>query len=307
MDPRPYVTGHALGSREMAILLSVSEQGSLRRAAAQIGISPAAVSQAVRRIEARLGSPVFSRASTGVQLTEPGRRLIEQGRDMLAALARAEDDFRVAGRTLSGLVRIGSGPIPAPDIARIVVPEAKRRWPALRLSVELGLAPELVSQVARGKLDFAVCHTDDYALPPGLSAVRVQHLEAVLLVRAGHALANRGRIAPARLAPFAICSVQPSTRFPRWFATVSGAEPEYGLIASDFDMLADAAAQSDMLLFVARHQAAEIMRRHALVLVDIDAPPYEHHVSCIAPKSPPSAAARAVIGLLQDMLGGLQA
>jgi DNA-binding transcriptional LysR family regulator len=52
-------------------------RGSFRRAAASVGITPPAVSQEVRAIEAQVGAALFVRTTRGVGLTETGRRFLE--------------------------------------------------------------------------------------------------------------------------------------------------------------------------------------------------------------------------------------
>lgn len=302
MDSRAFATGNALGSRDLAILLAVAGEGSLRRGAAELGISPAAVSKAVRLIEGRLGAPVFERGPGGVVPTPAGRRLLEQGREGLVLLAQAEQQFRSSGNSLSGLVRIGSGPIPAADLARRVIPEAKRRWPDMRLSVELGAAQDLVTALAQRRLDCAVCHAEDIDLPRGVRAQRLQRLEAAVLVRTGHPLAGAGTLAPSALAGYALAGFQPYGRFRQWFRDAVGEAPDFALVASDYDMLADATARSDMLLFTSRHQAEELVRRHQLVQLALAGEPFRHDVFLIAPDRQASAESLAVIGLIGTLL-----
>jgi len=52
--------------------LAVARNRSFRRAAAELGVTPSAVSQAVRALEARLGAALFTRTTRSVGLTEAG-------------------------------------------------------------------------------------------------------------------------------------------------------------------------------------------------------------------------------------------
>src|SRR5947208_2893301 len=51
-------------------LLSVAQHRSFRRAAAELGVTPSAISQAVRAVEARVGAALFIRTTRSVGLTE---------------------------------------------------------------------------------------------------------------------------------------------------------------------------------------------------------------------------------------------
>ena len=52
--------------------LSVAHHRSFRRAAAELGVTPSAISQAVRALEARVGAALFIRTTRSVGLTEAG-------------------------------------------------------------------------------------------------------------------------------------------------------------------------------------------------------------------------------------------
>jgi DNA-binding transcriptional LysR family regulator len=52
--------------------LSVAQHRSFRRAAAELGVTPSAISQAVRALEARVGAALFIRTTRSVGLTEAG-------------------------------------------------------------------------------------------------------------------------------------------------------------------------------------------------------------------------------------------
>src|ERR1700722_8271361 len=49
---------------------SVARHKSFRRGAAALGVTPSAISQAVRSLEARIGAPLFTRTTRSVGLTE---------------------------------------------------------------------------------------------------------------------------------------------------------------------------------------------------------------------------------------------
>ena len=56
----------------------VAERRSFRGAAADLGVTPSAVSQAVRALEARVGIALFTRTTRSVGLTEAGERFLER-------------------------------------------------------------------------------------------------------------------------------------------------------------------------------------------------------------------------------------
>ena len=56
--------------------LSVAKNRNFRKAAAELGVTPSAISQAVRTLEARVGAALFIRTTRSVGLTEAGERFL---------------------------------------------------------------------------------------------------------------------------------------------------------------------------------------------------------------------------------------
>src|ERR1700730_5884226 len=88
--------------------LSVAQHRSFRRAAAELGVTPSAVSQAVRALEARVGVAIFIRTTRSVGLTEPGQRFLERAAPAFAELVAAGEAARDLGQRPTGLLRLAA-------------------------------------------------------------------------------------------------------------------------------------------------------------------------------------------------------
>src|SRR5579859_6131977 len=86
--------------------LSVARHRSFRRAAAALGVTPSAVSQAVRALEARLGVALLLRTTRSVGLTEAGQRFLDRAAPAFDALVAAGEEAREFGQRPSGLLRL---------------------------------------------------------------------------------------------------------------------------------------------------------------------------------------------------------
>ncbi|WP_342069098.1 transcriptional regulator GcvA [Yoonia algicola] len=81
---------------------------SFQRAAAELNVTPAALSYQIRALEADLGQPVFRRLNRAVELTQAGRCLAPGATDAFAALSAA---WRSTKRlTDSGVLTVTAGP-----------------------------------------------------------------------------------------------------------------------------------------------------------------------------------------------------
>src|SRR5260370_3812775 len=102
----------ALGGVEA--LLGVAEHRSFRRAAAELGVTPAAIRQAVRALEKRVGAALFIRTTRSVGLTEAGEGFLAGAKPAFEELVAASEVARDLGRRPAGLLRL--------SVPRAVVP-----------------------------------------------------------------------------------------------------------------------------------------------------------------------------------------
>jgi DNA-binding transcriptional LysR family regulator len=86
--------------------LSVAQHKSFRRASAELGVTPSAISQAVRALEARIGAALFVRTTRSVGLTEAGERFLSRAKPAFEELVTASEVARDLGQRPAGLLRL---------------------------------------------------------------------------------------------------------------------------------------------------------------------------------------------------------
>src|SRR5881392_3963409 len=82
---------------------SLAEEGHFGRAAKRLHISQPPLSQAIRKLEGRLGVELFHRRSGGIELTEAGATFAPEARKVLAGVDVAVAEARRAGGADPGL------------------------------------------------------------------------------------------------------------------------------------------------------------------------------------------------------------
>ena len=86
----------------LEVFLSVARHGSFRRAAAERGVTPSALSHLMRGLEENLGVRLFHRTSRSVALTEAGRHLLERIGPSLNELTRVLDNVKASATARPG-------------------------------------------------------------------------------------------------------------------------------------------------------------------------------------------------------------
>ena len=90
----------------IAVFVTVAEARSFRAASERLGVTRSAVSQAIRRLEERMGVALFQRTTRSVHLTEAGERLYRSVRPALDDLGAAMEAVGELREQPSGMVRI---------------------------------------------------------------------------------------------------------------------------------------------------------------------------------------------------------
>ena len=128
--------------------LSVAQHRSFRRAAAELGVTPSAISQAVRTLEARVGAALFTRTTRSVGLTEAGERFLSRAEPAFEELVAASEVARELGQRPSGLLRLSAPRAVVPILLQPLVASFCQAYP--EVEVEIAASAELVDLAAEG-------------------------------------------------------------------------------------------------------------------------------------------------------------
>jgi DNA-binding transcriptional LysR family regulator len=186
--------------RQLQSLLAVAEHGSFSAAAKALYTVQSNVSAHVARLEREVGAELVDRARG--ELTEEGRLVARRARRIMAELDSVPNDLIASRGAVSGELRVGAIGTTARWLLPQLLPEMRRRHPAVHLTVVEGSTTTLVTQVVDGHLELAVLN-----LP--LDNVEVQSTllfeeDLMLIAPADHALAGRLSVTIADVAPYEI-------------------------------------------------------------------------------------------------------
>src|SRR6266581_94736 len=109
--------------------LSVAQHRSFRRAAAELGVTPSAMSQAVRALEARVGAALFIRTTRSVGLTEAGARFLSRAKPAFEELVAASEVARDLGQRPTGMLRLAAPRAVVPFLLQPLIASFCRAYP----------------------------------------------------------------------------------------------------------------------------------------------------------------------------------
>src|SRR5579871_4476125 len=143
-----------LDSDQLKTFIAIVETGSFTRAADAVHKTQSAVSMQMRRLEERIGKPIFMRDGRASRLTDEGERLLGYARRII----RLSEETMAAfdENELSGAVRFGT----PDDYAERFLPEVLARFarsnPRVEVSVLCEPSTELIRKAKASEVDLAI-------------------------------------------------------------------------------------------------------------------------------------------------------
>ena len=132
-----------LDLRHLAALEAIAREGSVSRAAAQLGYTQSAVSQQLRALERIVGVTLVTRSPgvRSIELTEAGRQLLGHADAIAGHLETARADLAAFSDGRTGELRIGAVPSVAAALVPALAEDLRARAPRLALHVTRVVLP----------------------------------------------------------------------------------------------------------------------------------------------------------------------
>jgi DNA-binding transcriptional LysR family regulator len=149
-----------LGVWRLQLLREVGRRGTIRAAAAAMSVTPSAVSQQLRILEAEAGVPLLEPHGRLVRLTEAGEMLVRHADAITAAIVAAESELAATRDDIVGTLRIAAFPTAARALIPSVIAELSRAHPRLRLTLRDLETDESLTALRLDEVDLAL--VDEY-------------------------------------------------------------------------------------------------------------------------------------------------
>lgn len=141
---------------QLQCFIAVFEEGGFSRATTRLHITQPALSYQIKRLEEELGVSLFHRGPRGISLTEAGRVLLQNAKEVVESVKKARRAVETGSRGVVGEIRVGAvesvGIYLLPDVLK----KFKEKYPLARATVMYGQAGEIMEALLSNQVDLAV-------------------------------------------------------------------------------------------------------------------------------------------------------
>lgn len=189
--------------RHLRYFLAVAEHSHFRLAAEDLLVSQPTLSEQIKELEKELGVDLFIRIGRRVRLSQAGESFQGYARRVLATLDEAQVVLHEFNDLLRGVLRIGVIQTVASYLMPRVAAEFAKKYPAVRLKIEMLTAGQIESGLSSGSLDLGISFT-----PPSNSDLTEDKLlseQFVYVTCSDHPLSERRRLRLEEVAAYDLC------------------------------------------------------------------------------------------------------
>ena len=187
-----------LDVRDLRLVDAVARCGTLTKAGELLHVTQSGLSHQLADLERRLGAPVFERVGRRMVPTPVGERLRETSAQILASLARAEDEVRSVLTEREAVIRLATECYTCYHWLPPVLVRFRERFPRVETRILAEHTKRPIPALLDGKLDLAIT-----SCPPSdrrLSVRPVLRDELIAVVSPAHPWAGRRHVAPEAFA-----------------------------------------------------------------------------------------------------------
>jgi LysR family transcriptional regulator, regulator of the ytmI operon len=183
----------ALSLRELLTFVTVARVGSALQAAKALGYAQSTVTLHVQNLERSLGVRLFERNGKRLALTDAGRLVVQEGRELLERAGDLHARARGIASETHGSVAIGvTEPLGTCRLPAVIA-AFRRRDPKVNVTVRTGSNVATVALLQSGEVDFAVCGRPRRR-DPGIEFKKLFEERVVVLVPKKHRFAERTHV-----------------------------------------------------------------------------------------------------------------
>ena len=144
---------------QLNYVLAVAEHLNFTIAAEKCFVTQPTLSMQIQKLEEELEIRIFDRNKKPIQLTEVGKKIVEQAKSIVNEADRIKDIVEQQKGFIGGDFKVGIIPTIMPTLLPMFLKNFIRKYPKINLIVEEHTTGEVINRLQKGQLDAAIAAT----------------------------------------------------------------------------------------------------------------------------------------------------
>lgn len=144
---------------QLKYVLSVAEYQNFTIAAEHSFVTQPTLSMQIQKLEEELGAKIFNRATKPIELTEVGRKIVEQAKIIVDESNRITDIVHQQKGYIGGEFKLGMIPTVMPTLLPMFLNNFTKKYPKVKLIIEELTTEDIVRKLTDGHIDAAIAAT----------------------------------------------------------------------------------------------------------------------------------------------------
>lgn len=179
--------------RHLEYFSEVAKHLSFTKAASSLHVSQPSISKAIKSIEDELGVPLFYRSSKQLELTDAGKAVLVNAKNVLVAFRNLTSELSDVMELKKGEIRIGIPPIIGASFFSKLISQFKEQYPSVQITLTEVGTKSIKQGVEEGALDIGlICnvpvHSDSFEI------IKLSTDPLMLIVHKAHPLAEKSSL-----------------------------------------------------------------------------------------------------------------
>ena len=144
---------------QLKYALAIAEHKNFTKAAEKCFVTQPTLSTQIQKLEEELDVLIFDRSKKPIELTEVGRKIVYQARNIVNEADRIQDIVDQQKGFIGGEFRLGIIPTVMPTLLPMFLRNFINKYPKVKLKIEELTTEEIMSRLSEGHLDAAIAAT----------------------------------------------------------------------------------------------------------------------------------------------------
>lgn len=144
---------------QLNYVLAIAEHKNFTKAAEKCFVTQPTLSTQIQKLEDELDIQIFDRSKKPIELTDVGRKIVQQAKNIVDESDRIQDIVDQQKGFIGGEFRIGIIPTIMPTLLPMFLKNFVKTYPKVKLKIEELTTEEIITRINDGHLDAAIAAT----------------------------------------------------------------------------------------------------------------------------------------------------